>query len=252
MSLVHSGVASLHNADVCRALDHKLRYLARALKSWNAGRVGSIRMQLAVARVVIRELDLAQEHRQLSGDKVLLRCDLKATTLGLSALNRSLARQRARNRFLREGDACTRFFHIQACHRRRKNYISAVHHDGQVFTEEEAKSEIVYEYYHQILGRPFTRQHTIDLHQLQLPRLDLSDLALPFTADEIARTVKDTPSDRSPGPDWFTGAFYKACWEISPIVVPVAQCKAVAGGVAKGGLKERIRFCGMAFPTPGS
>lgn len=87
-------------------------------------------MQLAVTRVVIRELDLAQEHRQLSGDEVELRRELKASTLGLAALNRCLARQRARTRFLQEGDASTRFFHLQACHRRRKNYLAAVHHNG--------------------------------------------------------------------------------------------------------------------------
>lgn len=133
----------LRNADACRTLDSKLRYAARALKSWSASNIGSVRMQLAFARVVLFELDASQGSRQLSPDEVLLRRELKIKTLGLASLNRSLARERARSLFLREGDASTCYFHLQACHRWRKNYLAALQHAGQLFTEEEAKSEIV-------------------------------------------------------------------------------------------------------------
>jgi hypothetical protein len=135
---------SADDVDACRSIDHKLRYAARCLQSWNASRVGSIRLQLAVARVVIQELDFAQEHRPLSQDELALRRELKSKTLGLASLNRTMARQRARTRFLKEGDACTRFFHLQACHRRRKNFLAAVQHNGQTFTEDEAKEGLVY------------------------------------------------------------------------------------------------------------
>lgn len=46
-----------------------------------------------------------------------------------------------------------------------------------------------------------------------MPR-DLSVLELPFTADEVKATIDDMPSDKAPGPDGFTGAFFKSCWEI--------------------------------------
>lgn len=58
--------SSLPNADAFRALDHKLRRTAVALKRWSSKRVGSIRFQLAAARAVITELDTAQDFRQLS------------------------------------------------------------------------------------------------------------------------------------------------------------------------------------------
>lgn len=42
--------------------------------------------------------------------------------------------------------------------------------------------------------------------------------------DEVARIVRDSPSDRAPGPNDFTGAFYKAAWSvIDPNVVRVFQ-----------------------------
>lgn len=129
----------IHGADACRAMDIKLRTVAKALKSWSAKHVGSIRLQLAAARVVLYELDVARETRLLSQGELELRRDLKLNVLGLASLARTVARQRARIRYLREGDANTRFFHLQACHRRRKNYLASIQHEGQTFSEEEAQ-----------------------------------------------------------------------------------------------------------------
>ncbi|XP_066323685.1 uncharacterized protein [Miscanthus floridulus] len=179
-------------------------------------------LQLTTARAVIYELDVAQESRHLSYGELELRHELKANVLGLASLARTMARQRSRTRYLKEGDACTKYFHLQACHRRRKNYLFAINHNGQTFSEEEAKAGIVYSYYNELLSKAFHRQHRIDLAQLDLPRLDLSDLVTLFTAEEVARIVRDTPADRAPGPDGFNGAFYKAAWEIvGPDVVRV-------------------------------
>lgn len=118
------------NMDACRNLDQKLRAVARALKSWRASCVGNVRLQLAAARVIIYEFETAQKTRQLSQGEIELRRELKATTLGLALLTRTMARQRARTRHLREGEACTKYFHLQACHRRRKNYLLSISHDG--------------------------------------------------------------------------------------------------------------------------
>ena len=39
-------------------------------------------------------------------------------------------------------------------------------------------------------------------------------LEAPFTQEEIKDTITSIPSDKAPGPDGFTGAFFKACWGI--------------------------------------
>ncbi|WVZ82473.1 hypothetical protein U9M48_029730 [Paspalum notatum var. saurae] len=202
------------DVDACRALDQKLRHLAKALRSWHATQVGDVPLQLAVARVVIAEFDIAQESRQLSLGELQLYRELKAYVPGLASLERTMARQRARTRYLRENDACTKFFHLQACHRRRKNYLFAINHAGQTFSDEQAKAGIVHSYYSDLLGTPFPRQQRIDLTRLDLPTLVLGELVVPFTMEEVTRIVHETPSDRAPGPDGFTGAFYKAAWGV--------------------------------------
>jgi hypothetical protein len=175
---------SLSNIDACRVLDFKLRRTAKALKSWSMKNVGSVRLQLFMAREIIAQLDLAQESRELSDEECELRQELKQKSLGLASLARTIARHRSRIRFLEEGDANTKYFHLQACHRNRKNLIPSIQHEGQYFSAEEAKQELVYNYYNAILGTPFARSHALHLEGL-LPQLDLSGIDACFSEEEI-------------------------------------------------------------------
>lgn len=114
---------------------------------------------------------------------------------------------------LEEGDANILFFHLQACHRWHKNQLPHIDNEA-TFSAGEAKAELVFSYSNEILGRNFSPIHQIDLQQLNLPSLDLSDQVVPFTKEEISRIVRETPSDRAPRPDGFNGCFYKMAWEV--------------------------------------
>jgi len=83
-----------------------------------------------LAITVIYELDTAQESTELSHDERAWLRELKAAVLGLSSLAGTMARQRARTKFLRDGDAFTKYFHLMACHRKRKNHLLALLHNG--------------------------------------------------------------------------------------------------------------------------
>lgn len=52
-------LATLIHADPCHFLDYKLRNVARALRSWSDEKIGSVRLQLALAREVILRFDAA-------------------------------------------------------------------------------------------------------------------------------------------------------------------------------------------------
>jgi hypothetical protein len=67
-------------------------------------------------REVILRFDSEQELRDLQPWERDLRRSLKLKVLGLASLSRTIA-QRSRISYLAEGDANTRFFHLQACHR---------------------------------------------------------------------------------------------------------------------------------------
>jgi hypothetical protein len=79
-----------------------------------------------VAREVIFRFDGEQEKRVLHDWELTMYRVLKLRVLGLASLSRTITRQRARILFLQVGDANTKFYHLQACHRRGQNHIEAL------------------------------------------------------------------------------------------------------------------------------
>jgi hypothetical protein len=67
-----------------------------------------------MANEIIYRLDVVQESRQISSEENLLQRDLKLRVLGLAAVERARHQQASRMIWLKEGDVCTRFFHLKA------------------------------------------------------------------------------------------------------------------------------------------
>jgi hypothetical protein len=80
-------------------LDALFRNVAESLRAWGQRKAGNIKLQLAIANTVIFRLDVAQERRLLSPGERWLRKTLKLV-VGLASLERTIARQRSRIRWL--------------------------------------------------------------------------------------------------------------------------------------------------------
>jgi hypothetical protein len=80
--------------------------------------IGNIRVQLKVTKEVMTKLEAACDQCQMAEHEGSLCCEMKLKTLGLSSLQRTIARQESRAMWLSEGDAPTKFFHVQAGARR--------------------------------------------------------------------------------------------------------------------------------------
>ena len=63
---------------------------------------------------------------------------------------------------------------------------------------------------------------TVNLAELDMPNIPLHDLEVPFSEEEVWKTVKALPPDKAPGPDGFTGRFYKVCWQIIKVDIMAA------------------------------
>lgn len=206
----------VQDVDACRLLDQKLGNTAKELKRWSIQKIGSVRVELFRAREIVAQLEAAQDHRELTEGEVLMRKQLKQLSLGLASMScLELSQGKELESGIWKRVMPTRsFLHLQACHRNRKNQIPPIMHNGSWFSSNSEKSQIIYEYYHEILGKPFQRQNSIDLSQL-LPRLEMSGIDSCFSEQEVWDTIKEMPSDRAPGPDGFiNGLFYKVAWQI--------------------------------------
>jgi hypothetical protein len=130
----------------------KLRRLARSLQSWGHKNAGNVKSQLALAKEILHRLEMAQDSRLLSFEELWLLRRLKQHCLALASLDRTAARLRSRVRYLKEGDANTSFFHLQACYRKKRNFISSLTVGDRVATSHEQKHEALNDFYTNLLG----------------------------------------------------------------------------------------------------
>ncbi|KAM0889935.1 hypothetical protein ACQ4PT_027390 [Festuca glaucescens] len=227
-------------------IDHKLRTLGRRFKSWSDKNVGNIRMQIECAKELIFRFDVAQESCQLSRIEAWFRRELKKKYLGLCSLQRTIAHQRSRINWLKEGEANSKKIHLHANHHRRKNFISQIRHNDTLLVDQKLIEEAFTSHFEEAFGAPPDRAFSLNLEGLDLPRFDLSQLDAIFTEEEVLLAIKDLPGDRAPGPDGFTGSFFKTCWTTIKNDI-MAAFQAVHSGRAHGFEKINNAFV-ILFP----
>jgi hypothetical protein len=160
--------------------------------------IGNIRLQLTLSKEVLHKLEVVRDLRTLSSHEETLRQFVKLKMLGLSSLQRNLAKQESRLLWPREGNAATIFFHERANARCRKNHIRSLEHDGRVVISE-GKAEVVFSYFDSVLGTPSTRPNTIALELLDLTRLDPAGMDQRFMEEEVWSVIQAVPPDKAPG-----------------------------------------------------
>ncbi|XP_073368097.1 uncharacterized protein [Aegilops tauschii subsp. strangulata] len=196
----HDAVAAVWNKlvlsrDALRTIHIKLCRTAKALRKWQKERVGVLNTQIAVAKEIIWRLDVAEEGRPLSESERVLRRQLKASYLGLLAIQKTI----------------------------RTNV-------GLAITTED-KERALLDHFQGHLGRPTRRSKRLAWENIGMQRHDLSQLDSPFDEEEIKEAVFSMPSVKVPGPDGFIGAFFKSCWEIikTDVVAAILQLADLRG-----------------------
>jgi hypothetical protein len=103
--------------------------------------------------------------------------------------------------------------------RHHRNYITSLYHDGSTHITHEAKEAALEDFFGKQLGSKPQRQHTLNWDLLQLARFDLQDLDKDISEEEIHGAIKETASEKAPGPDGYIGGFFKVCWDIVKVDV---------------------------------
>jgi hypothetical protein len=196
-------------------LKERLKCLKGAIKEWSSNSFGDAenRKLWLVAR--ISDLDVRSELDGLEEGEVVERKKLFEELWSLLKSIDALTFQRARSKWLKEGDSNTRFFHNCIKGRKRINFVTALRTPvGWVEVPIRVRGAVV-EYFKAHFDNDVWSRPTLDgITFPSLSEQNVSDLTAIFTLEEISSVVMGCDGSKSPGPDGFNFAFIKEFWDL--------------------------------------
>ena len=113
---------------------------------------------------------------------------------------------------------------------------------GEITTDTAEIQRIIRDYYKQLYGNKMNNHKETDkfLKRYNFPRQPgrIRKYKQSYQGNEIETVIKDLPTDKSPGPDGFTGEFYQTFREqLTPILLKLFQ-KIAEGGTLSNSFYE--------------
>lgn len=125
-------------------------------------------------------------------------------------------KQRAKNLWLTEGDANTKFFHASASARKKANHLLFLETDsGEEISNHADMCQVVKDYYTAV----FTSGHNADILQLDDSERRITEeqnhmLVAEMTFEEFSVAIKQMHPYKASGPDGLNPAFFQQFWSI--------------------------------------
>lgn len=182
----------------------KLKGLKWDIREWNKVEYGNVE---------IEELDGKCDHGVLSIVEVVERKHKFEELWRLWNSKEFLLIQRAKSKWLKEGDANSKFFHCCVKSRMHSNGIKALKVNNEwVFGVNEIRGEVVDYFKRQVARSDWERPRLNGVNFASISEEDNVFLVAPFSLEEIECVVKESDGNKSPGPDGFNFAFLKQFW----------------------------------------
>ncbi|KAJ9565118.1 hypothetical protein OSB04_001084 [Centaurea solstitialis] len=197
-------------------LTSKLKSLKSPLRKLRAS-YGNLTEKTVVLK---HELDTIQLAMDLDPSNETLREDLQHLRVAYQRAcwnDMSASRQRAKVKWLSEGDSNTRYFHQVVKEKRHVHQIHSVCNSAGVFVYDMEVATAFIDHFKSIIGTVDSSVVPIMDEALFPARLSLADsnyMIRPILDDEIKDAIFQIGNDKAPGSDGFSSKFYKAAWEV--------------------------------------
>ncbi|XP_026378625.1 uncharacterized protein LOC113273072 [Papaver somniferum] len=195
----------------------KLKRLKVAMKLWNMNVFGNVNVRLKQAQFRLEQAIRVTDEDLTDLHKLNLMKDAQVEVNEIRMQYATMLKQKSRNKWLVEGASNTNFSHNSIRMRRSNNTISElVDSNGVTITDCDQIRDLMVGYFEDKFNGDeavpvdslFDIEHDI-LSDDERNRMD----QLP-NFEEIDAAVFGLDADSAPGPDGFTGFFYRHCWAI--------------------------------------
>ncbi|MCH86627.1 LINE-1 reverse transcriptase like, partial [Trifolium medium] len=196
-------------------LKEKLKALKKFLRDWHKLEYGGSGARIEELVVEIRDLDMRGEEEGLSTQEVVSRKEKFRDLWKLLKNKEALMFQRSRSKWLKEGDANTKFFHGSVKSRSKTNLISALR-SGDVWLDSPTliKAAVSSYFVNHVSSTPRVRPKLDGVVFPSLSEEEKVGLISPFSMEEIEDVVKNCDGNKCPRPDGFNYDFLKKFWDL--------------------------------------
>ncbi|XP_026459855.1 uncharacterized protein LOC113360571 [Papaver somniferum] len=216
LSVVKASWSNEIDGDPAFTFMQKMKELKRILNDWNWKVFGNVQVKLKEAEEKV--LEAMQVFDNNPFDSVELDELVKAQNEHASKevqLN-TLMRQKSRIKWIKEGAANTNFFHTNLKIRNLRNLISELEvNDGNVISDQSQIVDALIQHFQKIEEQSVNiKEELLEVVPQLITEEDQKILDVIPSTEEIKAIVFDMDPESTPGPDGFSGIFYRSCWEI--------------------------------------
>jgi hypothetical protein len=163
----------------------------------------------------LKALEIAAERGSLSKEE-RERKRLLYRNLERALLQEKISwRQKSIIKWLKDGDKCTKFFHLMSNSNKIYNTIDSLFINGSLSSNPIAIREHAVNYYEVMFVESMSwRPRLDDLDFESLSAGEASSLEAPFLEKEVKDVIFGMDGNKALGPNGFSSAFFQACWDV--------------------------------------
>lgn len=191
-------------------INDKMKVTMTKLVSWSKDKIGNVRKKIKDLREKLGELrniGLLDTDNEVHSVKKELEEMLHREEIWW--------KQRSRITWLKEGDRNTRYFHLKASWRAKKNKIKKLKkNDGSTTMNKKEMKEISRSFFQQLYTKDdnLNPVNLLNMFHEKISEQMNADLIKPFTDEEISDALFQIGPLKAPGPDGFPARFLQRNW----------------------------------------